>query len=341
MSDQFRKIFGPYKEMSVRYDRSQEALWCYFKASGRPCFSPTMLKESKQIQQAVIRYFESGERRDEFPVRYMILASQTPGVFNLGGDLDLFIKLIEKCNRQQLLDYATHCIDICYTNTVNLNLPLTTISYVEGSALGGGLESAMSSNYLIAEKHSQMGLPEIRFNLFPGMGAYSFLGRKVGMVKAEEMITTGKIYSGPELHKMGIVDILAESGQGHEAVDCFIRKHRRASNGLQSVHKIRQLFNPVTYRELMDIAQVWVDAALQLEQKDLKTMARFVLAQNRGQMTAEHKPQKVHLVRTRQDRRINQFENAFPLTDSKGNKILYDRRTHYDRRAIDIMQISN
>lgn len=341
MSEQFRKIFGPYKEMSVRYDRNQEALWCYFKPLQRPCFSPIMLKESKQIQHAVIRYFESRKGQDDFPVRYMILASQTPGVFNLGGDLNLFIKLIQNCNRLQLLEYATHCIDICYANTVNLNLPLTTISYVEGSALGGGFESAMSSNYLIAEKHSQMGLPEIRFNLFPGMGAYSFLGRKVGMVKAEEMITTGKIYSGPDLHKMGIVDILAESGQGYEAVDCFIRKHRRASNGLQSVHKVRQLFNPVTYEELMDIAQVWVDAALHLKQRDLKTMARFVLAQNRGQMTVEHKPKKVHLVRTKQDRRINPADNIFPLNDSKGNQILFDRRSNYDRRAIDMMQISN
>jgi len=226
-------------------------------------------------------------------------------------------------------------------NMVNLNLPLTTLSFVQGSALGGGFESAMSSNYLIAEKHSQMGLPEIRFNLFPGMGAYSFLGRKVGMVRAEEMITTGKIYNGPELHKMGVIDILAESVQGYEAMDCFIRKHRRASIGLRSIHKARQIFNPVTYKELMEITQVWVDAALQLKEKDLKTMARFVLAQNRGQMTAEHKPKKAHLVRTRQDRRINLPDISFPLKDNSGNKILYDRRSKYDRRAIDIMQISN
>ncbi len=341
MSEHFRKIFGPYREMSVRYDRDQEALWCYFKPSQRPCFSPVMLMESKQIQQAVVDYFESGEDLEQFPVSYMILASQTPGIFNLGGDLNLFIELIKNCSREQLLEYAIYCIDICYNNTINLNLPLTTISFVEGSALGGGFESAMSSNYLIAEKHSQMGLPEIRFNLFPGMGAYSFLARKVGMMQAEEMITSGKVYSGPELHKMGIIDILAESGKGFEAVDCFIAKHRRASNGLHAVQKVRQRYNPVTYEELMDITTVWVDAALQLREKDLKTMARFVVAQNRGQMTAEHKPKKLHLVRTKQDRRINDDEASFPLTDARGNKVLNDRRSNYDRRAIDLMQISN
>jgi len=341
MPEHFRKIFGPYKEMSVRYDRDQQALWCYFKPAERPCFSPTMLKESKHIQQAVIDYFESGKDLEEYPISYLILASQTPGVFNLGGDLNLFIKLIKSCSRDQLLEYATYCIDICYTNTINLSLPLTTISFVEGSALGGGFESAMSSNYLIAEKHSQMGLPEIRFNLFPGMGAYSFLARKVGMVQAEEMITSGKVYYGPELHKMGIIDILSESGQGHEAVDCFIRKHRRASNGLHAIQKARQLYNPITYEELMDISKVWVDAALQLKEKDLKTMARFVIAQNRGQMTAMHKPKKLHLVRTKQDRRISNEDATFPLRDAQGNKVVYDRRSNYDRRTMDLMQFSN
>jgi len=341
MSENFRKIFGPYKEMSVRYDRDQEALWCYFKPSERPCFSPIMLRESKQIQQAIIDYFDSGKDLEQYPINYLILGSQTPGIFNLGGDLKLFIQLIKNCGREQLFEYATHCIDICYNNTINLNLPLTTISFVEGSALGGGFESAMSSNYLIAEKHSQMGLPEIRFNLFPGMGAYSFLARKVGMVQAEEMITSGKIYKGPELHKMGIIDILAESGQGFEAVDCFIRKHRRASNGLYAIQKARQLYNPVTYRELMDITRVWVDAALQLREKDLETMARFVIAQNRGQMTATHKPKKLHLVRTKQDRRISNADATFPLRDAQGNKIMFDRRSNYDRRTMDLAQFGN
>jgi len=341
MTEQFRRIFGPYKEMSVRYDRKQQALWCYFRASERPCFTPVMLLESKQIQENVKAYFEAGEDVAQYPVRYMILASQTPGIFNLGGDLDLFIKLIERCNREQLLEYATYCVDICYMNSISLDLPLTTISLVQGSALGGGFESAMSSNYLIAEKHSQLGLPEIRFNLFPGMGAYSFLGRKVGQVKAEEMITSGKIYSAPDLHKGGIIDILAESGQGHEAVDQFIRKHRRSANGLRAVQKIRKMYNPVTYEELMNITKIWVDAALSLKQRDLKTMARFVLAQNRGQMTADHKPAKAQLVRTKQDRRINVENLSFPLKDSTGNTILYDRRSHYDRRAIDLMEMSN
>ncbi len=341
MSDQFRKIFSTYKEMSVRYDRNQEALWGYFKPSQRPCFSPVILKEAKAIMLDIIKYFESGEDRENYPIRYVILASQTPGVFNLGGDLELFIDLIKNGRRDALLDYATDCIDICYMFATNLGLPLTTISYVEGSALGGGFESAMSGNVLVAEKHSQMGLPEIRFNLFPGMGAYSFLARKLGVVKAEEMITSGRIYNGIELYDMGLIDVLAESGKGYQAVDDFIRKHRQVANGLRAVQAVLQLYNPVTYRELMDIARVWVDAALNLEERDLKTMSRLVVAQNRGLMTADHRPEKIHLVRTRQDRRIDSPDTTFPLVDGNGNRISYDRRNRYDRRSLDVMNIGN
>lgn len=341
MTEQFRKIFGSYKEMSVRYDRNQEAIWGYFKPSKRPCFSPTILKEAKSIMKGIIRYYEAGVDDENFPVRYAILASHTPGVFNLGGDLNLFIELIKRKNKELLLEYAIDCVDICYMFSTSFGLPITTISYVEGSALGGGFESAMSGNVLIAEKHSQMGLPEIRFNLFPGMGAYSFLARKLGILKAEEIITSGKIYSGPELHKMGVVDILAESGKGYEAVDCFIRKHRKTGNGMRAIQKVRQIYNPVSYEELMEITRVWVDAALRLEEKDLKTMSRLVLAQNRGQMASEHKPEKLHLVRSKQDRRIENVPTRFPLVDEDGNHILYDRRSNYDRRALDIMQLSN
>jgi len=341
MTRQFREILGSYKEMSVRYDRDQEAIWGYFKPSRRPCFSPTILTEAKTIMKRIMNYFEAGVDEDNYPIRYAILASHTPGIFNLGGDLNLFIELIRKKEKEILLAYAKDCVDVCYMFSTSLGLPITTISYVEGSALGGGFESAMSGNVLIAEKHSQMGLPEIRFNLFPGMGAYSFLARKLGILKAEEIITSGKIYSGPELHTMGVVDILAESGKGYEAVDCFIRKHRKSANGMRAIQKVRQIYNPISCDELMEITRVWVDTALQLEEKDLKTMAKLVHAQNRGQLTAEHKPEKLRLVRTRQDRRIESSEGQFPIVDNDGNHILYDRRSNFDRRSLDIMNLSN
>ena len=332
MNRDFFKIFRDYKEISIRYDVQHRAIWCYYNPTPRPCFSPTVLKEARQIQESIINYFKSGDAGSESPIRYLVLASQVPGIFNLGGDLSLFIKLIKERDRQQLLDYSKQCIKICYLNAINLHLPLTTISLVEGVALGGGFESALSSNVLIATENAEMGFPEIRFNLFPGMGAYSLLARITGMSTTEKMITSGAIYSSRKLYDMGIVNHLAETGKGQESVEKFIRQHQRSGNGRQALQQVRQRYHPIDYQELADITEIWVDAALRLEDKDLRIMDRLVKAQLAK--VAPNKQKKRSLLRTKQDRRFVMDEVSFPLTGWSGETIMLDRRNNQDRRLL-------
>ncbi len=120
-----------------------------------------------------------------------------------------------------------------------------------------------------------MGLPEILFNLFPGMGAYSLLSRRVGTKRAEEMIFSGRIYTAAELHEMGVVDVLAEDGLGEAAVDDYICRNDRRRNAMQAIFSCRQHLNPISYDELLNITNIWVDAALRLEEKELKLMSRI------------------------------------------------------------------
>lgn len=339
MTTQFHKIFHGHKELSVRYDLEQEAIWCYFKPTSRPCFSPTLLQESKAIQNSIINYFKTIEK-NQYPVRYLVLASQTPGVFNLGGDLDLFVKLIAEQNRDRLLDYATSCVDICYFNAIGLNLPLTTISLVQGMALGGGFESAMSSNVLIAEEQAKMGAPEIRFNLFPGMGGYSFIARKAGMNAADEVLQSGKIYSAQEMLDLKIVNVIAETGKGYEAVAQYIKNHKRSANGMRAIQEVKQLYNPITHEELMGITKIWVEAALRLTDKDIRVMKRLVSAQNRGNFDPNATQDKTHILRTKQDRRFDLGKVTYPLIDSAGETILLDRRKK-NRRENNELQLPN
>ncbi len=333
MSGSFQEIFRERQEISTRYDIEHEAIWCYFNPKKRPCFSSVLLREANEIQHAVINYFKASGPEPEFPVRYMILASQTPGVFNFGGDLNLFTQLIVDKKREQLFEYAKSCIDICYLNAVNLHLPLTTISLLEGSALGGGFESALSSNVVIAEKHVQMGCPEIRFNLFPGMGAYSFLARILGMKKAERILQEGKVYTATEMYEMDIVDVLAETGQGGEAVNRFIKKHRRAGNGMRAITEVSQFYSPISYEELIGITKIWVDAALRLTRKDLRTMERLVTAQNSGNYMPDMPENKGKFLRTKQDRRIrNRIDQGSDDHSDQNMPYQQDRRTSGDRR---------
>ena len=121
-------------------------------------------------------------------------------------------------NRDSLHRYARTCIDIVYRNINAFNLPMITMALVQGDALGGGFETALSFDLVVAERSAKMGLPEILFNLFPGMGAYSLLSRRMDAMRAEKMMMSGQIYTAEQLHEMGLVDVLAEDGQGEAAV---------------------------------------------------------------------------------------------------------------------------
>ncbi|HUT40562.1 MAG TPA: crotonase/enoyl-CoA hydratase family protein, partial [Gammaproteobacteria bacterium] len=248
--------------------------WYYMDAKPLPCCSPTLISEMQQWYDELI----SPTYPDQ--VRYIALASRVPGVFNLGGDLNRFIGLIRNGDREGLMHYAISCIDTLYLHYTHLGKDITTITLVQGDALGGGMEFAISADVLIAERSAKMGMPEILFNLFPGMGAYSFLSRKVGAVQAERMILGGCLYSASELHELGIVDVLAEDGQGEQAVLDYIHREERAQNGYRAFRKARQYCNPVTYDELKNITTAWVDAALRLEDKSLRMMERLVARQS-------------------------------------------------------------
>jgi len=271
-----------YRQIEVRFDPEQAVAWTFLKPSGVPCFNPGILEELRAHDSAIEasggRLLYKGDLRQ---IRYYVAASKIENVFNLGGDLALFVQLVKSQDRDELMHYAKLCVDNMHSRVCNYNSSMTTISLVQGEALGGGFETALSSNVIIAERRSRMGMPEILFNLFPGMGAYSLLSRRLGMKRAEDMIFSGRIYTAEGLHEMGVVDLLVEDGTGETAVREYIHRNERHRNGMQAVFSCRQHFQPVTYEEMLNITNVWVDAAMRLEEKDLRLMSRLARSQFR------------------------------------------------------------
>lgn len=271
-----------YEQLSTRFDAEHGIIWTEMNPRDIPCCTDELLDDLYHNHKTIENCGGAIQIGNEFvPVRYSVVSSRVPDVFNLGGHLELFSKLIRNKNHRALVDYSIKCLDVMYSRICHFNLPLITLSLIQGEALGGGFEAALTSDIIIAERRSKIGFPEILFNLIPGHGAFSLVSRKVGVAHAEKMILSGKIYSAEELYDIGLVDVLAEDGEGEAALYDYVKRQGRRSNGYMAVQKAKQRFNPLSYQEMMDITMVWADAALLLSDRDLHVMDRFVKSQNK------------------------------------------------------------
>lgn len=270
---------APLTQLSVQ--RDGDALWCAFQHPVRPCFTPDLLREITLFQRRLGRTSSAAAGAGTAPMHALVWHSSFPDVWNLGGDLALFVRLINAGQREALRAYAHLCVDTVWRNWTKDGARFETIALIEGDALGGGFEAALSNDVIIAERHSKFGLPEILFRMFPGMGAYSFLSRRIGGAEAQALITSGRLYSADEMAAMGVVDLVVETGQGKAAVHDWLAAHRRRRNVLDSLALVRRRCQPIAYEELVDVTDIWVDTAFDLEPSDLRKMERLAKAQDR------------------------------------------------------------
>ena len=163
-----RDAFGlrvPYGKVTSQYvtefDPATRTIWGYFNPKGTPCFSLGLLKDIRNHDSALAANGGQVEVGGEMQkANYYVCGSRIPRVFNLGGDLALFVLLIKARDRDALAHYARLCIDNMYPRIQNYSCPtLTTITLVQGDEVGGGFECAMSSDVLIAEESALLGLP--------------------------------------------------------------------------------------------------------------------------------------------------------------------------------------
>jgi DSF synthase len=261
--------------LDLEHDAASGTLWCRMRPAGRPSFSPALLSDIAALHRVL------AARGDDGRLRHVVLGSAVKGIYNLGGDLGLFADRIRAGDLAALRRYGHACIEAIHTNHTAFGLPVVTVALVQGDALGGGFECALSHDVIVAERSAKFGLPEVLFNLFPGMGAYSFLSRRIGRIAAERMILSGRVMEAGELHEMGLVDVLAEDGEGEAALREHIARGARRFNAQRAVCEARRRVDPVTKEELLRVVDGWAEAALRLEEPDLRKMERLAAAQDR------------------------------------------------------------
>ncbi len=271
-----------YTQLEIEFDRELSTITSWMKPAPRPCFNATLLEEiqrSEQLLESHQGYFNDCGQPQR--VNYVVFGSRTPGVFNLGGDLNMLIQAITSRNRDLLSYYAHLCTDNQYRRATGFGADITTIALLQGKALGGGFEAALACDVIIAERSSTLSFPEILFNLFPGMGALSFLARRIGLKKADAIITSGQVFTAKEMQDLGVVDEVVEDGLGLETTRRYIQNRRRHQNTYRAMRRATQFYQPIQLAELKAIVDVWVDAALKLESRDLRMMTRLVKAQDK------------------------------------------------------------
>lgn len=269
-----------YENLQYRHDEQDRTFWCFLNPVGRPSFTLGLLGDLHAVQEQICG-LAAPSASDQPPVGWVVLGSRSPGIFSLGGDLTHFAAKITDGDREGLREYAYDCVQVAYQNATGYDGGAISIGLAQGEALGGGFESLLSCDVLVAERQARFGLPEVLMNLFPGMGAHCFLTRRVGSAAAMRMILSGEVFTAEAMHAMGIVDILAENGQGEQAVHAYILRNQSRHKAHSAAYEARRRVSPVSLAELREVCDVWVDTAMSLTTSDLRRMTHLVSAQDR------------------------------------------------------------
>lgn len=278
------KAPGVFRHLRIDSDPSLRFMSVFMQPQPRPSYTVSLLEDYSKLQAACRDSLPTTRGPDS--LRYILFASDVPGILNLGGDLHLIDACVRRQDRETLRRYAHLCCDIVFNQYDGFGSRVTTIAVVAGQALGGGFEAALSCNVMVAERCARFGLPEILFNLLPGMGAYSFLSRKLGPAAAERMIMGGQVHTAEELYELGLVDVLCEPGEAMLAARDYILRTERTFEAQMALRAMRHQVNPLTRDELIRVTDVWVETALNLTEKDLGRIRKLVAAQDRRQSKA-------------------------------------------------------
>ena len=97
------------------------------------------------------------------------------------------------------------------------DLPMPVIAAVEGYALGGGFELALSCDLIVASETATFGLPEVSVGLVPGGGGTQLLSRRIGLNRALDLILTARRIDGVDASALGVCDRLVAPGTARTA----------------------------------------------------------------------------------------------------------------------------
>jgi enoyl-CoA hydratase/carnithine racemase len=149
------------------------------------------------------------ELAGDLTVRAVVVSSTHPKAFCVGADLKERNSLSDAELRAQ-----RPIAQAAYRGV--LDLPVPAIAAVDGYALGGGFEIALSCDLVVCGSGAVVGLPEVSVGVIPGGGGTQLLTRRVGWSRAARMVFTAQRFTSAEAAALGAVDEVVDAGSARE-----------------------------------------------------------------------------------------------------------------------------
>ncbi|QDU62728.1 Fatty acid oxidation complex subunit alpha [Planctomycetes bacterium Pan216] len=149
-----------------------------------------------------------GELEEDRDAAGLVISSGKPNSFIVGADVDEIRSLAGPEDAREMSRHGQRV----FARLESLQFP--TVATVSGPCLGGGLELALACDYLLTDEHPKtlLGLPEVKLGLVPGWGGTVRLPKRVGLLKAIEMIPAGRRLNPAQAKKAGLADAVVSSG---------------------------------------------------------------------------------------------------------------------------------
>ncbi len=167
---------------------------------------------SKEVVEEILHALEDAKSDEN--IRVIVLTGAGEKAFSAGADIKAMAGMTALKARELSLMGEKLCVTL-----ENMQKPV--IAAINGYALGGGLEVAMSCDLRLASENARMGQTEINIGLIPGWGGTQRLTRLVGMTKAKELVFTGKMIDAKTAEQLGIVNMVVPADKFREIVRQF------------------------------------------------------------------------------------------------------------------------
>ena len=151
----------------------------------------------------------TGELAEDRTLRAVVVSSSHERAFCVGADLKERNRFSDdELQAQRPLARAA------YRGV--LDLPVPVIAAVDGFALGGGFEIALSCDLIVAGEGATVGLPEVSVGVIPGGGGTQLLTRRVGWSRAASLVFTARRLTAAEAHELGVLDEVVTAGTARD-----------------------------------------------------------------------------------------------------------------------------